>query len=460
MELTFQCLSCNGRPPNPAFGVQLARCISPPSIDGRISSSTMTEFANNIQRKRLLLEQSLFSEYVSSHSATQKSLVDQPDNAAKLNEPGVATPWWGKTSSCGRCDAVQASTLSEAIDEVFPVSSETESRVGFRSMHIGSIPIRALLTKQKLSDTAQYAGRDAALSVGRDFSLRTDSYIKKCFQCHSAACVLPGQFMTSSQLDYLFQRQIIQLPSLFSNDIQKWHPNSSGGGTHTDVMELMSRCKAQSLSSIIEVDRDFETWNKVWPKAKPILKPLEFQVGGLPHIERLKQMTSGRRRGILITYKREYSRYGYRNYAGNYAGNQVTKIMTDTSRVYMKDTVKHGKKTQFASFDTNLDAGVHSNFYSEIRKLASREASGSFFFDADVLAKYLTVRIGDIVTLSAPTSSSQGSGITDDYDPNSLFRVTAVHYGAYSRNGTATEFSLESLLAVPQKRCASRVRTS
>ena len=33
-------------------------------------------------------------------------------------------------------------------------------------------------------------------------------------------------------------------------------------------------------------------------------------------------------------------------------------------------------------------------------------------------------------------------------------------YGAYSRNGTATEFSLESLLAVPQKRCASRVRTS
>ena len=34
--------------------------------------------------------------------------------------------------------------------------------------------------------------------------------------------------------------------------------------------------------------------------------------------------------------------------------------MTDTSRVYMKDTVKHGKKTQFASFDTNLDAGVHS----------------------------------------------------------------------------------------------------
>ena len=55
-ELTFHCISCDGRPPTPAFAVQLARCISPTSIDGRVPISSLKDFAEDLQKKRFVLD--------------------------------------------------------------------------------------------------------------------------------------------------------------------------------------------------------------------------------------------------------------------------------------------------------------------------------------------------------------------------------------------------------------------
>ena len=93
------------------------------------------------------------------------------------------------------------------------------------------------------------------------------------FQCHGAACVVPSKFMASAQVSYLLSRKILQLPygddDVPFSSISSQAPKQLNLGLSAANANLRDLFSDSQLTTVVEIDREFQTWDTIWPAAAP-----------------------------------------------------------------------------------------------------------------------------------------------------------------------------------------------
>ena len=205
--ITYSCVSCQGKPPSHTYVRGLTANFPASGMQGKASKYELSAFAKKLRLARVKLEEKLFRASILSKAVNRADVlaVLLPGVQDQVNKPAVGGPWWAKTNVCQLCPALGGNSLADAADVAYPVSPEIESRVGFKNMHLGTIPVRAVIRSEDLLLPRYFQNKYDYDSLGRNFGETRYDHVERnpYFQCHSAACVVPSKFMASAQVSYL-----------------------------------------------------------------------------------------------------------------------------------------------------------------------------------------------------------------------------------------------------------------